>query len=96
MAKKDSSVEIDLGWDLFLRSDSANWILSERREGKKGHYWKDISFHTDLEGVLKRVVELRARLSGAKSFSELREAVTTAQKQLGRVQALDTNPFQSS
>jgi len=90
--KNGEGVCIQLDDDHRIGSDRLQWILEEKtRNAKTGvDSWAARYFYTSLENLLNDYILTHCRLSGAKTITELRDALENATKRVLRaVEPLD-------
>jgi hypothetical protein len=90
--KNGEGVCIQLDSDYRIGSDKFQWIIEERMNNAKTgiDYWVAKWFYSSLENLLNDYIITRCRLSGAKTITELRDALENATKRVLRaVEPLD-------
>ena len=85
-------MEIPLRNNLFIRADSNQYILSEKKiresgENKGEEYWDDQGFYLKISHLLEAYGHKIIRESGIKTFRELKEAIDKVRVELEEIEA---------
>ena len=80
-------VEIELIEQYYLRGDSKQWILSEKKINKKTSepYFYDLGYYRDIKVLLRDLLGLSVRLKGGKTLDELILYTTQTKKALKKL-----------